>query len=129
MTNQTTSTDTLSITDVDLTLSGADLTWPFMGGINNSTLTIAGSDDYNISTSFNNGDMYVDKNLEVHGDIIVGEQSLTERLDRIEERLRILRPNSEMEQRWEQLRLLGEQYRALEQKLTEREYIFEQLKK
>jgi hypothetical protein len=63
------------------------------------------------------------------GDLIINGVGLSSRLDKIEERLGILKPNPEMESRWEQLKSLGEQYRQLEAELTERDYIFEQLKK
>ena len=126
-------TDSIVIVSDDLidttTMNDVSVTWPFQAGLDMSTITIAGSDDYTISSSLNGTGMYIQKNLEVAGDITIAGQSLSERLDRIEERLAILRPNPEMEKRWEQLRELGEQYRALEQELTEREWIFEQLKK
>ena len=48
-------------------------------------------------------------------------ENITKRLDVIENRLAILSPNTELEERWEQLKLLGEQYRQLEQDILEKE--------
>jgi hypothetical protein len=52
-----------------------------------------------------------------------------EMLHRIEERLNLLTPNQELEAEWDQLRELGNQYRALEQKLTEQGKMWDTLKK
>ena len=57
---------------------------------------------------------------EFDGDITVRGRSLTEFMDSVEQRLNILRPNPALESEWDQLRELGEQYRELEQQLTEK---------
>jgi hypothetical protein len=57
---------------------------------------------------------------EFAGDITVKGRSLTEFMDSVEQRLCILRPNTKLESEWDQLRALGEQYRELEQQLTEK---------
>jgi hypothetical protein len=62
-------------------------------------------------------------------DIEVNGESLMEMLHRIEERLNLLAPNQELEAEWDQLRELGNQYRALEQKLTEQGKMWDTLKK
>jgi hypothetical protein len=54
-------------------------------------------------------------------DIRINGVSLTETLQGIQDRLAILRPNSELESRWQQLRDLREQYQALERELQEKE--------
>lgn len=116
--------------DDSITISGTNpvITWPFATGLDMSTVTIAGS-DHDMNTSISPGNFKVTTDLEVDGDIKIGGGSLSERIDKIEQRLAILQPNPELESRWEQLKQLGEQYRRLEAELTEREYIFEQLKK
>ena len=63
------------------------------------------------------------------GDLRIGNVSLTERLDRIESRLAILRPNAELEKEFAELKALGDQYRALEQDIQERLKTFETLKR
>lgn len=62
-------------------------------------------------------------------DIKVNGQSLMTMLDQIQQRLNILRPNPELEAEWDQLRELGEQYRKLEAELTEKQAVWNTLKK
>ena len=61
-------------------------------------------------------------------DIRINGVSLTGVLKNIEQRLNILRPNTELEAEWSQLRELGDQYRALEAKLTEQGDMWAKLK-
>jgi hypothetical protein len=62
-------------------------------------------------------------------DIKVGGKSLTDAIEKIEERLGILKPNPELEDRWEQLKALRKQYMDLEKDLLEKEKMWEILKK
>lgn len=64
-----------------------------------------------------------------NADIEVNGESLMNMIRRMEERLNILTPNKSLEAEWDQLRELGEQYRALEKKLTEQGKMWETLKK
>lgn len=61
-------------------------------------------------------------------DIKIGEKSLTEAIEKIEERLGILKPNPGLEDRWEQLKELRKQYMELEKDLLEKEKIMKILK-
>lgn len=61
-------------------------------------------------------------------DIIVGGKSLTEAIEKIEERLGILKPNPDLEERWEKLKELRKQYMELEKDLLEKEKIMKILK-
>lgn len=61
-------------------------------------------------------------------DIKIGEKSLTEAIEKIEERLGILKPNPGLEDRWEQLKELRRQYMELEKDLLEKEKIMKILK-
>lgn len=54
-------------------------------------------------------------------DIILDGKSLSETLQKIEKRLAILHPNQDLEERWDDLKELGEQYRKLEQEILEKE--------
>jgi hypothetical protein len=70
-------------------------------------------------------------NLELKGenaDIIVNGVSLMTTLLDIQTRLNMLRPNPEIEQEWDELRELGEKYRALEKDIKEKINIWEKLK-
>lgn len=63
------------------------------------------------------------------GDIKLQGKSLGETLDNIEKRLAILHPNPELEEKWETLKSLGEQYRELEKDIIEKEKLWSMLKK
>jgi hypothetical protein len=116
----TTNTNITSITSggtvgsvLSTTLSGP--TWT------NSTITATAqpytygyNDTYTINTP---------KTLTVKG------VKLSERLDEIEKRLAILRPNNDLENRWEELKELGERYRELEKEILGKEHVWDILKK
>lgn len=63
------------------------------------------------------------------GDVRVQGRSLAEFMDSVEQRLNILQPNPQLEQEWDQLRELGEQYRALEQELLKKSKMWNTLKR
>lgn len=63
------------------------------------------------------------------GDINIKGVKLGDRLDAIEERLGILRPNNDLEGKWEKLKELGEEYRKLEKEILEKENMWDILKK
>ena len=56
-------------------------------------------------------------------EVTIQGRNLSETLDKIEQRLNILRPAPELESRWEKLKQLGDEYRALERDLLEKEEI------
>jgi hypothetical protein len=66
---------------------------------------------------------------EFDGDVTVKGRSLSEFMESVEQRLNILRPNTDLEAEWDQLRALGEQYRELEKQLTEKSQMWNTLKK
>jgi hypothetical protein len=61
-------------------------------------------------------------------DIEVNGWSLMDAIQKIEQRLNILHPNTELETEWEELRALGEQYRKLEQHIKDKQATWERLK-
>ena len=65
----------------------------------------------------------------IDGDLILQGVNLNDRLTEIEKRLAILRPNNDLENRWQELKELGEKYRELEKDILEKEQIWETLKK
>jgi hypothetical protein len=75
------------------------------------------------------------KTLQVNGDAdITGELTvqgvkLSDRLDKIEERLGILRPNEELEEKWDNLRALRNAYMELEAEIKEKEKMWGILKR
>lgn len=72
-----------------------------------------------------NGDGIV---MQDGADIVVGGKSLTQAIEKIEQRLAILKPNPELESRWQQLQDLREQYVEMERDLLEKEKIMKILK-
>lgn len=86
------------------------------------TITLNGNDakDHALTVK---GDATFEGNLKIKG------VDLTERLDAIEQRLGILRPNNDLEGKWEKLKALGEEYRKLEQEILEGENIWDILQR
>lgn len=137
--------DTIYVTDV---LSGPSLTSSTYGTVGSVLSTsLTGNlmwDNSNITTSYpysyNYNDtitisqpapktLHVDGDAEITGDLKLNGIKLSERLDKIEERLGILRPNNALEDKWEKLKALGEEYRRLEKEILEGESIWDTLKK
>lgn len=71
----------------------------------------------------------VQGDAEVEGDLKLGGKSIKDSLEKIEEKLAILHPNTELEEKWEKLRELRRQYIACEKDIIEKEKIWETLKK
>ena len=99
-----------------ITSNGSSWNWANVANVTTST-------DIKGSTLQVNGDAEITGNLTVQG------VKLSERLERIEERLAILRPNEEMEQKWDKLRGLRQAYMELEAEIKEKEEIWKILKK
>lgn len=93
--------------------------------INTGTYTIRDNTNYN----FSQPSIKVIGDAEFEGEIKMKGVNLTERLDKIEERLAILHPNNELEDKWEELKSLGEQYRKLEKEIIEKEKVWAILNK
>lgn len=69
--------------------------------------------------------------LSLHGkdaDIEINGESLVAMLKRIEERINLLTVNHKLESEWEELRELGDQYRALEQRIKDKLETWDKLK-
>lgn len=93
-----------------------------------SPYTITGGSNW---TTYNNQPqvLRVAGNAEFEGEVSIKGVKLDERLNAIEERLGILRPNNDLEGKWEKLKKLGEEYRKLEKEILEGENIWDMLKK
>ena len=114
-------------------------TWPYVAtGVGQYTWTSNGTGNIspNLGLSFNDHwdfnhkqSLSVRGDAEFEGDIKLKGKSLSETLDKIEQRLAILHPNEQLESKWEELKKLGDAYRALEKDITEKEKIWETLKK
>ena len=66
---------------------------------------------------------------DFEGEVTIKGKSLTDMLDKIEERLAILHPNPKLEDKWDELKELGKRYKELEAEIIEKEKIWAILKK
>ena len=64
-----------------------------------------------------------------NADIKMNGKSMVSWMEKVEERLNILTPNPELEKEWDDLRRLGNRYRALEKKCKEKAQMWAALKK
>ena len=79
-------------------------------------------------TSPNHSELSVIGNAEISGSLKVGGKDIAESLKKIEDRLAILHPNKELEEKWENLRGLRKMYMELEAEIIEKEKIYNILK-
>ena len=79
--------------------------------------------------SLKGNSLSVKGNADFEGEVTIKGKSLTTTLDKIEERLAILHPNPELEDRWKELQSLREAYVELEQEIIEKERVWAILKK
>lgn len=104
-------------------LPSLDLSSITLGNVDFSTTVSMNNgtfDDFIISGYPHDNSMSVSGNVNIkNGDININGISLSDRLDKMEERLGILRPNPELEEDFEKLKKLGDRYRKLEKKLSE----------
>ena len=63
-----------------------------------------------------------------NADLVIGEKSMRDWMERVEERLNLLTPNTKLEAEWEELKSLGEQYRKLEQHIKDKQATWDRLK-
>jgi len=114
-----------------ITWNSGSTGWPSNGG------SVGGLGNYTINPSYTNSTVtsagvvkittdgiQMDKGT----DIKIGDSSLSEVLAKLEERLNILHHNHELEDKWDELRTLGNQYRELEKELIEKEKMWKILK-
>jgi hypothetical protein len=80
-------------------------------------------------TSTHQTGLRVAGDAEFEGEVKIKGVKLNERLNAIEERLCILRPNNDLEGKWEELKALGDRYRELEKDILEKEEIWDLLKR
>jgi hypothetical protein len=125
-------------TSVPITVSPNTVTYP--NQINWGTMSTGGNGGvgtYTIATDSNlkgatlqvKGDAQFQGDVTFEGDIAIKGKSIKESLEAIEERLAILRPNEELENKWDNLRELRKQYMELEAEIIEKEKMWAILKK
>ena len=124
----TTGTNTIS--------NSADLYWGMNGtsGGSGQVLTSNGTSPGwgNITLAepaLNGATLSVKGNADFEGEVTIKGKSLSEMFDKIEERLAILHPNPELEDRWDELKELGRRYKELETEIIEKEKVWAILKR
>ena len=85
----------------------------------------SGAGGYHIDRTLKGGQLHLEGD---DADININGESLMATLRSLEQRLNILRPNTELEAEWDQLRELGEQYRRLEKEFEEKSKMWNRLK-
>lgn len=125
---------TYTVTSVDNTVSnGAGLYWG-MNGTSGSAGQVLTSNGTNTSwitadPSLKGNSLSVKGNADFEGEVTIKGKNLTEMLEKIDERLAILHPNPELEDRWDELKELSKRYKELEAELIEKEKVWAILKK
>jgi len=82
-----------------------------------------------ITNTNHTGVLAVKGDAEFDGDISIKGKKLSERLDKIEDKLAIYYPNEELEAKWEELRDLSRKYKELEKEIMDKEKMWNILKK
>ena len=94
-----------------LTSNGTNTSWitadPSLKG---STLSVKGDADF-------------------EGEVTIKGKNIVDMFEKIEERLAILHPNPELEDKWDELKELAKRYKELEQEIIEKEKVWAILKK
>ena len=80
---------------------------------------------YSFSSPIQSGKVHIQGE---NADLVIGEKSMRDWMERVEERLNILTPNTKLEAEWEELQALGEQYRKLEQHIKDKQATWDRLK-
>lgn len=68
-------------------------------------------------------------NADIRGDLTINGKSMLKALEAIEDKLAILTPNLELEEKWEQLKVLRKAYMELESEIKEKQKIWGILQK
>ena len=67
-------------------------------------------------------------NIKDDGDLKIGDRSMKDFMDKVEDQLAILRPAPELEEKWDKLKELRRQYEECKQDILEKEKIMKILK-
>ena len=123
------STYTIDTSDT-ITLGNVD--WNNM----NTSYTIGtGTSPYNYTTNYTFAPSDASVNINTDGveikdggDLKIGDRSMKEFMDKVEDQLAILRPAPELEEKWDKLKELRRQYEECKQDILEKEKIMKILK-
>jgi hypothetical protein len=126
--------DTSYVVTTSNNTSGSGLYWGINSGSPGQVLTTNGTSPgwANISLAepaLNGATLSVKGNAEFEGEVKIGGKNIKDMFEKIEERLAILHPNSELEDKWDELKELGKRYKELEAEIIEKEKVWAILKK
>ena len=104
------------------------------GAVNSTWASPAYPNLTNTNGSITNSNLTVERTGKLHlagsdPDVIIGDISLKETLAGIQQQLGILQSNKGLEERWEKLRKIKEEYEACLADLVEKETIWNELKR
>jgi hypothetical protein len=112
----------------------SNLTYPYYTAGTGVTSVAGFGDTITLNPAYDNNvsrpSLTVKGQAHFEDDIFIQGRSLSETLEKIEQRLKIasdIKFDPELEKKWEDLRTLGEQYRAMLDDVKEKEEIWRQL--
>lgn len=126
---------TFSLSDDTITLSSSGYDYTLGSNVSITGIgvpwsnTSISNDGYTLGPNWSNS---ISPKIQLDGpdaDIEINGESLISMLRAIEQRLNILTPNPELESEWEELRDLGDAYRALEAKIEAKMKIWNAISK
>lgn len=130
LTISTTSSDTINLSNTLTTSTfGATGQYNYSYGGSGGTISVPGISWNDLNLTNSNNDLLVHGDANFEGDLKIKGKSLIDSLEKIEEKLAILRPNKELEEKWEQLRELRNRYIELEKEIIAKEKVWDILKK
>ena len=124
------SSDTITLNGLDsnLVIGGASVTGSNAYPWTTSTSPYVSGTGLNFDTLWSNGTSSKIKLDGNDADIEINGESLIGMLKNIQERISILTVNTKLESEWEELKALGDQYRALEQHILAKQATWDKLK-
>jgi hypothetical protein len=129
------SSPTYTVSNISGTATGSSgIYWGINSGSSGQVLTSNGTSPGWANISLADPDLQgstlsVKGDADFEGEITIKGRNLTDMLDKIEERLAILHPNPELEDKWDELKELGKRYKELEQEIIEKEKVWAILKR
>jgi hypothetical protein len=128
-------TDTSFVVTASNNTSGSGLYWGLNGtsAMPGQVLTSTGTSTQwatiTSDPSLKGASLSVKGDADFEGEVTLKGKSLTDMFEKIEERLAILHPNPELEEKWDELKDLAKRYKELEAEIIEKEKMWSILKK
>jgi len=113
-------------------ISGISGIAPYGPGTSNSATWTSTAGGYTINPTTHSTKIHINENgisMAEGTDLMMGATSLKDTLAGIESRLAMLKPSPEIEAEWEELKRLGDEYRALEKEIQDKMKSWDILKK